>query len=273
MSPTPPYDAAHLTSAYQLRYVWRGWPSKSVFPSEPDADFFEDISQEWEGDGIRLLEHTWTDDRLICLASVTPEVSPIFFTARMKGRLQHKLRKYGTPVAFSRMVGMSTVGDASRSTVEKYIHNQVAREPLVDPKFKDFLREFSVVSEDSDPGEPVATRSGRYWYNLHLVLVTRERSRLVDRESLATLRDASLCIAETKGYRISALSVMPDHLHVALRGNIDHSPEEIALAFMNNLAHILGHAGLWKTSFYVGTFGEYDMWAIRQVVQSTSPAS
>ena len=57
---------------------------------------------------------------------------------------------------------------------------------------------------------------------------------------------------------------MPDHLHAALCGNIQHSPQEIALAFQNNLAYALGQIKLWADTFYVGTFSEYDMWAIRR---------
>ena len=77
------------------------------------------------------------------------------------------------------------------------------------------------------------------------------------------LRDWSFWIAEKKEYRISRLSVMPD-LHVSLCGNIEHSPRQIALAFQNNLAFALGQVRIWADTFYAGTFGEYDMWAIRR---------
>ncbi len=56
---------------------------------------------------------------------------------------------------------------------------------------------------------------------------------------------------------------MPDHLHMALRGNIQDSPQEIALGFQNNLAHLLGQTPIWREGFYVGTFSEYDMGAVR----------
>jgi REP element-mobilizing transposase RayT len=71
---------------------------------------------------------------------------------------------------------------------------------------------------------------------------------VVDRTRLATLRDWSFAVAERKGYRISRLSVMPEHLHVSLRGNIEHSPCQIAPAFQNNLAYALGQIS-WPASF------------------------
>ncbi len=56
---------------------------------------------------------------------------------------------------------------------------------------------------------------------------------------------------------------MPDHLHAALRGSIAQSPQEIALCFQNNLAYILGQTPHWQEGYYVGTFSDYDMGAIR----------
>ena len=55
----------------------------------------------------------------------------------------------------------------------------------------------------------------------------------------------------------------PDHLHAAMRGNAELSPEEIALAFQNNLAFVLGQRRVWENTYYVGTFGEYDLKVLR----------
>jgi len=93
--------------------------------------------------------------------------------------------------------------------------------------------------------------------------VHTQRWRNADPRWLGRIRDQSFRIAEKKGYRTSRLSVVPDHLHVSLRGNIEHSPEQIALAFQNNLAYTLGQVQVWQATYYVGTFGEYDMNAVR----------
>ena len=110
--------------------------------------------------------------------------------------------------------------------------------------------------------------------NLHVMLVTDPRCRVIDEASLTLIRDGSFRIAEKKGHQIAALSVMPDHLHVALRANTEHSPEEVALAFQNNLAFMLRKGAIWRPGYYVGTFGEYNMNAIRRTVrlESASPA-
>ena len=55
------------------------------------------------------------------------------------------------------------------------------------------------------------TRSGRYWYNLHLVLVISAHYRIGEAATLAKIRDTTLRICVKKGYAASVLSVLPDH--------------------------------------------------------------
>lgn len=263
MAPQPHYVAEDIDPNYRLYYDWTGWPSQTSLPPEPDSPLFDALADQWEGDGIRPLEWNWDDDQVQLCASVEPSVTPVTCAARIKGRLQHALRKANTPVKFSRNLSVLTVGESNSERVETYIEEQVDREELADPSFAEFLEQFTVCNTAVDLSEATKTGSGRYWYNLHIVLVYRDRYRITDEDSLATLRDGSLKIADKKGHRIASLAVMPDHLHMALRGDVSQSPEEIALGFMNNLAHLMGQVMLWEPSYHVSTFGAYDMWAIR----------
>ncbi|HPM82747.1 MAG TPA: transposase [Candidatus Anammoximicrobium sp.] len=264
MPPQPIYTAEALTGpAYQLRYTWSGWPSAGKFPPPPADTVFHGLDGAWEQDGLRRLEQNWGPEMIQFTFSVKPHVSPTVFAARVKGRLQHALRAAGVPTAFSRKLGVRTIGDNTATEVETYIRKQVDKEPLADPRFRDFLRQFTVLNPDVNLDQPTASNSGRYWYNLHLVLVVTQRYRLTDETSLATLRDWSLAVAKKKGHAISALSVMPDHLHAALRRNINDSPQEIALGFLNNLAYGFGQKPIWQNGYYVGTFSEYTMGAVR----------
>ncbi len=53
------------------------------------------------------------------------------------------------------------------------------------------------------------------------------------------------------------------HLHAALCTEADTAPLEIAFCYQNNLAHLLRLGRDWSSGFYVGTFGEYSMQAVR----------
>jgi REP element-mobilizing transposase RayT len=148
--------------------------------------------------------------------------------------------------------------------VEAYIRNQVANEELADERFRELLTSFTVVDPQVDLSVPTETNSGRYWYNLHIVLVVSDRYRIGEATTLARIRDTVLRICATKGYAASRTAVLPDHLHLAVRGAVEETPETMALAFLNNLAYILGQRPWWQAGYYAGTFGEYGMAAVRQ---------
>jgi REP element-mobilizing transposase RayT len=216
---------------------------------------------------MRLLEHRWTGKMAQLLFSTTPHVSPVFLATRAKGRLDHAIRRAGLPMPLSRKLSVRSIGENTRKEVEAYIDNQVGKERFSDPQFKALLETFKITNHDIDLSRASKSGRGRYWYNVHLVLVTEKRFRIVDERRLATIRDWSIKTAAKHAYSISRLTVMPDHLHVALRGDHEQSPDEIVYAFQNNLAFALGQQRIWCDNFYVGTFSEYNMEAIRRKVK------
>ncbi len=135
---------------------------------------------------------------------------------------------------------------------------------LADERFRELLTSFTKVNPQVDLSVPTETNSGRYWYNLHLVLVVSERYRIGEPATLARIRETALRICAKKSYAASTLAVLPDHLHLAVRGAIEQSPEEIALSLLNNLAYVLDQRPWWQAGYYAGTFGEYGMAALRQ---------
>ena len=263
MPPEPLYRPADLRPAYQLRYGWTGWPSAAPLPIDLLSQVLAEIAPEWEKDGLRVLESSLTPARMQLTLSATPQVSPVLLAARVKGRLQHHCRRRGAPLDFSRKLAVRSLGDPTRAQVEAYIHNQVPREALADERFREMLAAFTVVNPQVNLSEPTETNSGRYWYNLHLVLVVSERYRIGEEATLAKIRDTALRVCAKKGYAASTLAVLPDHLHLAVRGDVAQAPEEVALSFLNNLAHVLGQRPWWQAGYYAGTFGEYSMAAVR----------
>jgi REP element-mobilizing transposase RayT len=265
MPPVPLYQFDDEKTAYHLRYTWTGWPSGGDMPVVD----MEPIKPLWESDGMRLLESRRMPREIQLAFSTRAQVSPVFLAARAKGRLQHAIRAAGLAFAgFSRKVAVRSVGDNTTADVEPYVARQVAKERFVDERFAAALTDYTVACQEVDLRQPSETLSGRYWYNLHVVLVVAERGRVVDTAALAVLRDGSIRIAAKKGHALARLAVMPDHLHLALRGNIDDSPQDIALGFQNNLAYMLGQKRIWDDGFYVGTFSEYDFGAIRAAARN-----
>ncbi len=264
MALQPLYTGQNVHPAYQLRYGWTGWPTVGTSFPAGVGNVVKQAAELWEKDGLRLLESRCSSELTQLTFSTKPEVAPVLAASRVKGRLQHAFRKAELSVQFSRKLAIRSIGNNCTSDVEQYIRDQVANAAFADSDFADRLRKFTVANPGVVLSEPTETSSGRYWYNLHVVLVTEERYQRGDESWLGRIRDQSFKIAQRKGHAISCLSVMPDHLHIAIRGNIEHSPHEIALTFQNNLAYALGQIRVWRYTYYVGTFGEYDMKAVRQ---------
>ncbi len=65
---------------------------------------------------------------------------------------------------------------------------------------------------------------------------------------------------------VSYREFVRSHIHAALRAEAGTAPPEIAFCYQNNLAHLLRLGRVWSTGFYVGTFGEYSMQAVRNRV-------
>lgn len=264
--PTPQYNPRTANAAFQLRYSWTGWPSESTFETQPVA-LIEETKPLWESDGLRVLESRWTNELVQILFSASRGIGPAIIAARAKGRLDHALRRAQLNMPFSRKVAMRSVGDNTREDVEAYIARQVVKEQFVDPRWAAALSEFTVTNKAVDLSQPTGSARGRYWYNLHLVLVMDGRFRLSDLAVFRTLRDGCFKVAAKKGHLLFRVSVMPDHLHLALRANPEESPNDVAFAYQNNLAYMANLGRLWQDSFYVGTFGEYTTQAIRNVAK------
>ncbi len=263
--PRPIYTPRSVRKVHHLRYDWTGWLSDEVSFPLTTKDAIQECAEAWRSDGLALAEHRIHNDRVQILFDVEPEVSPVICTTRTKGRLQHALRQAGTPVRFSRKISFRSLGENIDTTVEKYLRKQVRKEGFVDQRYVEKMRAFTIENEAVELSEPVATQSGRYWYGLHLVVVMAGRRRLVDYELMGSIRDTCLAIGRKKGCGIKAVSVMPDHVHLAIKGNVEMSPDEIALSFLNNLAFLMGQNRVWKDEYYVGTFSEYGMDTIRDL--------
>ena len=269
MSPTPLYQPRSDDGAYQLRYSWTGWPAGGSFAARPER-VIEESKSLWERDGLRVLEHRWTDALVQILFSARPDVSPEVMAARAKGRLDHALRAAKVQMPFSRKVALRAVGDNTRRDIEAYLARQVAKERFADPTFAQRVEELTVVDPRVDLSAPAESARGRYWYNLHLVLVVAGRVCIHDFDVLRGLRDAFLKIAAKKGHAVGSLAVMPDHLHAALRPPAGQTPLDIVFAYQNNLASMTGQGRIWSDGFYVGTFGDYAMSAVRGRASTTA---
>jgi REP element-mobilizing transposase RayT len=180
MPPEPLYRSENLRPAFQLRYSWTDW-LKSAWQNMPDARTLDTIDPLWEQDGLRRLEHLWANDHFQITFSARPEVSPVLLATRAKGRLQYSLRGAGRGFpGFTRKVSVRSVGENTSQDVTAYIESQVKKEAFDDPRFRAMLGQFTRSFPAVDLAVPSESARGRYWFNLHIVLISAGRGRYHD---------------------------------------------------------------------------------------------
>jgi REP element-mobilizing transposase RayT len=239
--------------AFALRYGWTAWPTAgNSFPANPPPL----PTAAWQRDGIPLLEQKWTADEIQLTVSAEPDIAPVDIARLLKGRLQHALRVAGIPCDFSRKVALRALGENTREIVQGYIRAQLDQAELADPRYREALRAHAFTNCAMNLAEPAETNSGRYWFNLHVVLVTAHRYRM---GSETASRLAGACRVPS----VAECSIMPDHLHLAVKARPEQSPCAVAEYFQLTTAQALRVLGLWKETFYVGTFGEYGLDHVR----------
>ena len=262
--PEPIYTTNNCKAAYQLNW------SLSVFWREPPpepADWVEDLKQATEPDGVRLLEHRIREPRTSqFLLSTAPAISPREVIRSVKARLQVLVR-VSIPKAFQRNYSIYSVGSAKREAIENYLETQLAHHPMAAPRAHERLEQYQIDCPEANLSRPQRTSHGEFIYNLHLVLVNDGRWRNVEHERLCRVRDMVVATARKKGHLLGKARVLADHIHLMLACGIADSPMEVALAYLNNLAFAQEMRPVYQFGLFVGTFGNYDLGAIRQALE------
>jgi len=241
--------------AYQLDW------SYSLFWNERPAqlDWLDELKQLTEPDHIRILQQEFQEPNVSqFLVSTLPAVAPILIAQRLKGRLQRLL---GTS-PFRRNYSLRSIGSTRRDKLLEYLATQLDHHPMADWRVDQRLRAYQIHNPDVDLSLPQSTSHARYWYNLHIVLVHESRLMETQDDALPCIRDMILAASRTKGHRLSRAAILPDHLHLALGCHLEESPEEVVLGYLNNLAFARGMKPVFRFSYFVGTFSEYDLGVI-----------
>jgi len=255
---------------HRIAYSWTGWPKSEPFPALPNGDFLAALDAAWAKDGMQRLAQRWQSDLVQFTFTAPPNVSPEFVAARAKGRLDHALRGTGWCQGFQRKVAVRSLGENTLEVVLRYIATQLDRADLADPRYVNSLAEAAWEDGDIDLEQPTASDFGRYWYNLHLVAVTQGRWRIGREDFLPKVTSAVRAWSEKLSAGgagdarpgVHSLAVMPDHVHLAVRGPAGQSPDEIAGGLREALNRAAGCL-LFDARVYAGTFSSYPLSHVR----------
>ncbi len=254
-APIAIYTPDNCGTAFQLNWAL------SLFWHMPadNCDWLVELQQATEADGVRILRHNFLQPGVSqFLVSTRPEVAPERIVWSVKGRLQHAVRRQ-RPKAFRRNYGLRSIGSATRETVEQYVRSQVAHHPMADPRVEEVLRAVQIDDPSVDLSVPRRSAHGLYWYNLQVCFMNDGRCMEIRPEPLLRVREMIVKSAAKRGHLLSTGGIVADHIHLTLGCNVEESPADVALSYMNNLAYACGMKRVFAFGFYVGTCGEYDL--------------
>jgi REP element-mobilizing transposase RayT len=262
----PLYTPENCRAAYRLNW------SLSIFwnAPAPGAGWLGALAEAVQTDGIRILEHRDIKTNVSqFLISTRPETAPADIARSVKGRLQYLVRE-SAPKAFRRNYGLRSVGEARGDVVQEYVRTQTQHHAMADPRVQKRIEALSIEGIGSALLKPRLASHAQFCYNLHLALVNRDRGMDLRTGLLERRRDRLSAIAAKKSHLIGVGHVLPDHLHLTLGCNLGESPGDVARSYMNNLAHAEGMKPIFEYGFYAGTFGEYDLGAVRRGLANQS---
>jgi len=122
------------------------------------------------------------------------------------------------------------------------------------------------------------TRHATYLINYHMVWIPKYRRKILTGDIAKAVEESLRAAAQSKGWEIIALEVMPDHVHLFLSAPPKYSPAEIikvlkgwsarrVLMMFPKLAQKTGRGTLWAPSYYVGTPGNVSADTIRRYIE------
>ena len=126
------------------------------------------------------------------------------------------------------------------------------------------------------------TTSAVYEINYHIIWCPKYRKQVLKYQVKDFLEDQIKTIAESKGWKIIELEVMPDHVHLFISAPPFISPTDIVKILKGVTAKRIFEkypnlkklefwgSGLWSPSYYIGTAGHVSAETIRKYIDGTS---
>lgn len=256
------YNSENCRIAWQLRWSLTSFTNVRL----PDSDQWrEQLGEAIDPDGVRVLELQVADGAAQFLLSTRPEVCPAAVIRSVKGRLQYLLRDT-IPKLWRRHYSITSVGDANNETLQGYVARQVQRHPMADVRGEERLNEVQFHDTRVNLETARASAHGRFIHNLHIVIENADHLLDTREELLRATRQMAESVCTKKGWLLSRLGIVGNHLHVLVGCGVDDVPRDVALSLMNNLAYAQGMKRVYENSFYLGSFGPYDQQAIRRAI-------
>lgn len=255
-----------LTWAYQLHYYlcFRTHRRQPFFSSKINSDTLLTVINEiCNRHEYHLLQNKTYPDQFRCLVSLRPDqpISNVVQVIKANASRECGLRLKLNTKVWARGFLATTIGKMRLDAVREYLAQQGEHHGYA---YRVLPPVYGYRATN-----PIILRSSHAAFNLnyHLVFATYRRKGVFTSGLGQELTEYWFKVAAKRGFAIDQLSVVPDHIHLLMRGSPSASVEECALSLLNNAQHYIaqhyprlliddGLNQLWQTSAYAGTCGK-----------------
>ena len=263
---------------YRVYFSWRTHRSHSFPPfAKLQRATLNALLRPYE---IRVLECVTNKTDLRCIVSLKPFETISSCASKMKGRvskwLREELNLNDLQPLLSKGYFACTTGKARSKVVERYLSLQGAHHGysnrILPPIFVD---QYQLSAEDESRISP---HHAMVIAKFHFVFSTTWRRGIIG--STQGRRIAKVWIKMQQELQIALIkvSLVPDHVHVALRSHPSVSPASIAAGLMNSAQQVMEREmiqadvnRLWMNSAYVGSYGDLSSAQIRKFIEDWKP--
>jgi REP element-mobilizing transposase RayT len=255
----PRYTSNLCSPAYQLNW------SLSVFGRESlpsPASSIEALREALQKDQLKILEFNHNPPNIVqFFVSSQPNANPSDIVRLIKGRWQYLVRTR-EPLEFRRNYRITSVGTANADVLNSYINRQPDKHLMADPRVQELIESLQFHDAQVDLTTVRRSSHGEFRYALQVVIESESGWHDVRSSVLTAYRQAIVASCRKYDWFLARIGLLSNHVHVLVGPGIEESPMDVALVLMNNMAFTQGMKPMFRKSFYVGTFGEYDRGAI-----------
>lgn len=247
--------------AYCLRYAFTCWLDQDI-PFQLLQVALLQTQKALEKSKLRVLRTRYCNEQLQMVLSCRPGHSAFEIARHTKSQIAFDLKQHDIRTAIKRKFILRRVGENTSKDLEQYLQRQVERRDYVDDRFSASLTPYT-KSFRTDHSMCFSTTHGRYWNDIHLVVSTQDSFCVVHSRVWDELCELAKSWLEDSSNLLSSISLLPDHLHLLIRLDVNSTPYEVGSGLITQLNSLRSMPNIYRPKFYVGTYGAYSMTAVR----------
>ncbi|MDA0839720.1 MAG: IS200/IS605 family transposase [Planctomycetota bacterium] len=230
---------------------------------------------------IAILGADSNETDVLLTGRLNPRESDSAFASKFKGKISKYIREEmdsGAPEKLlSRGYFACSVGKNTRRDIEQYLTTQAEHHGIeISPDAPSSIREQD--ADEETLRDRLQPKHAMAVVQFHIVLSARKRTNVFDKTVAEALVDFWFKSSAEENWFLRKVSVLPEHVHLAVRAHPSVSPAEIVVRLMNSSQEMLFRdfrdevvarklSQIWNPGAYIGSYGDITSQSVLKYIQ------